>query len=131
MMTKMNIRSSVGMMSADSLQVERVMARYPVGYMRRGDHIYVGVMQNGRRVLEFSVNNVESYTELMGEIRYAGQDLNGLSKVFIRNKTRGWSEERPIKFYNGLSAPRGRRMPGLGRMVRPSATRMLAPWETH
>lgn len=112
----------------------RVQSRYPVGYMRQGDHIYICVMQNGRRLLEFSVNNVDSYTALMGEIRHAGRELSGLTNVFIRNHTRGWSEERPLKFYAGLPAPRGRqRRRMLPEAVRPVASprRMFAPWETH
>ena len=114
--------------------VHRMQSRYPVGYMRRGDHIYVCVMQYGRRVLEFSVNNVDCYTALLGEIRHAGRDLDGLMRVFIRNHTRGWSEERPLKFYAGMPAPRGRReRNGVSGTVRPvsAARRMLAPWETH
>ena len=128
----MNIRSSVDMMSANKVN-SRVPSRYPSGYMQKGDRIYVSVMQYGRRLLELCVDNVGSYTELMGEIRHAGRDIEGLTRVFIRNQARGWSEERPLKFYSDFPAPRRQRGRNEeGTMRRSTATRrMIAPWETH
>lgn len=74
----------------------------------RGDRIYVRVMQEGATLLEIMVDNASSLTDLIGEIRYAGRDLEGLTKVFIRNHSRGWSCERPLKFYTGMPCPRRR-----------------------
>ncbi|MDE6811374.1 MAG: hypothetical protein K2J15_03390, partial [Muribaculaceae bacterium] len=127
------IRSSAELMAGNnSGRSERVLSRYPAGYMRKGDRIYVCVMQYGRRLLEFSVSNVDCYTALMGEIRYAGRELDGLMKVFIRNHTRGWSEERPLKFYAGMPAPRRLSRNAGGEVRHPGeGKRMLAPWETH
>ncbi len=133
---KSMIRSSADMPVAGAEHRDmagKIRSQYPAGYMRKGDRIYVCVMQYGRRLLEFSVNNVDSYTALMGEIRYAGRGLEGLMKVFIRNHTRGWSEERPLKFYSEMPAPRRRVSRGAVGQVRLPAEgkRMLAPWETH
>ena len=108
--------------------------RYPRQYIRKGDRIYVRVMQDRRSVLEFSVDSVADYTALIGEIRYAGRNLEGLARVFVRNHSRGWSEERPMMFYQGLAAPR--RNVARNRLPVPSVAptnrpRMINPWETH
>ncbi|MDE7509672.1 MAG: hypothetical protein K2M62_06075, partial [Muribaculaceae bacterium] len=74
-------------------------ATYPIEY---GDRIFVRAMQEGRRVLEMTVTNVSDITGLVGEIRYAGRGLDGLTTLFIRNLSRGWSMERPFRFYTGV-----------------------------
>lgn len=76
---------------------------YPIEY---GDRIYVRALQGMDTILEISVENVADFTQLIGEIRYAGRALEGLSKLIIRNHSRGWSCERMIKFYNGTLSPR-------------------------
>lgn len=108
-------------------------SRYPSQYIRKGDRIYVRIMQNRMKVLEFSVDNVADYTSLLGEIRYAGNHLSGLASVFIRNHSRGWSEERPMMFYQGMPAPRRgmARSRNSRRVLQPARSGMLAPWETH
>lgn len=109
-----------------------VASKYPSQYIRRGDKIYVRIIQDYKNVCEFSVENVDSYTSLIGEIRYVARNLKGLAKVFIRNHSRGWSEERPIMFYQGMPAPRRRAVTGTVRTgALCSSKRMLAPWETH
>lgn len=112
----------------------RVMSHYPVGYMRKGDRIFIRVIQNGRSMVEFTVYEADSYTTLMGEIREAGRNLDGLANVYIRNCSRGWSEQRPLKFYRGFPAPRHHRSRRqIGEVSQPASAgkRMLAPWETH
>ncbi|MDE6272949.1 MAG: hypothetical protein K2M31_08090 [Muribaculaceae bacterium] len=112
-------------------------SHYPSQYIRKGDRIYVRIEQGRQTVLEFSVENVDDYTSLIGEIRYAGSKLKGLANVFIRNHSRGWSETRPLMFYQGMPAPRrsmlrGKvRSEGLRRNMSLSCSGMLAPWETH
>ena len=113
---------------------------YPI---ERGDRIYVRALQDMETVLEISVDNVKDFTELIGEIRYAGRRLEGLSKLIIRNHSRGWSCERMIKFYNGIPSPRrqalramlreaaawqGERSP---RHPEPREGHMPFPWEVH
>lgn len=88
--------------------------------IRFGDRIYVRVIQEGRTRLELSIDNASGMTDLIGEIRYSARRLEGLAKLFIRNHSRGWSEERPIKFYPDGATPRFRyrNMEGLLRVSR-------------
>lgn len=119
-------------------------ATYPIEY---GDRIFVRAMQEGRRVLEMTVTNVSDITGLVGEIRYAGRGLDGLTTLFIRNLSRGWSMERPFRFYTGVPSPGralrreavkavyasyGSRAVGAEYSVAPPVRRRMAfPWETH
>lgn len=112
------------------------LSHYPSQYIRKGDRLFVRIMQGHTIVTEFMVDSVEDYTSLLGEIRYVGSNLQGLAKVFIRNHSRGWSEERPLMFYQGMPAPRRsmvrRRLQGAASQEPVhSATGMLAPWQTH
>ncbi|MDE5653539.1 MAG: hypothetical protein K2L83_06550 [Muribaculaceae bacterium] len=97
-------------------------SHYPQRYIEEGDKIFVRIIRSGETLLEFVVDNVASYTDLVGEIRYMGQYMEGLTDVFIRNFSRGWSMTRPMMFYPGVSRPRRKNEP---------KKRMLFPWETH
>lgn len=100
-----------------------IQTHYPARYIESGDRIFVRVSRNGQSLREFVVDNVSNFTDLIGEIRYASQYVEGLTQVFIRNYSRGWSLERPMKFYP-VSLPRHRKAAAQKR-------RMLCPWETH
>lgn len=117
---------------------------YPIRY---GDRIFVRAMQEGRTVLEMTVTNVRDITGLVGEIRYAGRRLDGLTSLFIRNLSRGWSMERPFRFYTGIPSPGrvarrdaiksvyasyGRMAVGAEYPATPAPRRRVAfPWDTH
>lgn len=100
-----------------------IQSHYPSRYMEAGDRIFIRVSRSGVTLREFIVSNASNFTDLIGEIRYEGRDLVGLAQVFIRNYSRGWSVERPMKFYSASRVPKQR--PALRAM------RMLSPWETH
>ncbi len=112
------------------------------------DRIYVRITQDGITRIELSINNAASMTDLIGEIRYAARHIDGLAKMFVRNHTRGWSLEQPIKFYREGTAPRyryrtSRRNPiemgadyhGVAPRSQRSTVERSAhtifPWETH
>lgn len=112
----------------------------PVAHdIKHGDRIFVRVMRDGKTLLEFSVNNAGSLTDLIGEIRYAARNIVGLTTVFIRNHDRGWSETRPIKFYADGGVRRRRSQTNNVKSnyaasptpINRSAARMAFPWETH
>lgn len=95
--------------------------------MKYGDRIFVRLVMGRRTVAEFELSNVNDYTELLGELRYRTQGLDGLAQLYVRNMTRGWSQERPMRLYADMRRP-------MRRTQRPVATqtrRMLCPWETH
>lgn len=102
-----------------------LQSHYPPRYMECGDRIFVRISRQGQTLMEFVVDNASSYTDLIGEIRYAAQHIEGLTNIFIRNYSRGWSRQCPMRFYPGVSRPQ-RNAPS-GQPVR----RMLCPWETH
>lgn len=97
--------------------------------IRLGDKVYVRVVQEGIKRLELMMERVGSMTDLIGEIRYAAKGLTGLTKVFIRNHSRGWSTERPMKFYADGGGPRMRKRGLAAADVRQPERRMLFPWE--
>lgn len=107
--------------------------------IERGDRIYVRAIQDGVTILELMVENVCDFTQLLGEIRYAGRNLEGLSRLFIRNHSRGWSCERMIKFYSGVPTPYRRALREVMREAAQTSVRRAAPrqshmpfpWETH
>lgn len=90
----------------------------------RGDRMFVRVTHQGSTVLETFLDNVDSYTELIGEIRSRMHGRSGLAKLWIRNHSQGWSQEKPLMFYPP------KRNPSAIPPKRP-VSRMAAPWETH
>lgn len=86
--------------------------------IRRGDRVYVRVTLERKGVLEMTYLTVESMTDLVGELRYAMRGREGLATVYIRNHSRGWSMERPMRFYPDGRGPRMRRgLQSAGRAV--------------
>lgn len=122
------------------------MNRHHIAY---GDRIFVRVIQNRKTVVEVTFTNVADLTSLAGEIRHAGRGLEGLTTVYIRNHTQGWSMERPFRFYVGIPSPRtqairaasasySRRSLSDGTYIHPAntkygqkSTHTTYPWETH
>ncbi|MDE5773373.1 MAG: hypothetical protein K2H86_02800 [Muribaculaceae bacterium] len=108
---------------------------YPIRY---GDRIFVRVMMMGNTICEFTLENVASFTEVTGEIRYALSDRHGLGKAIVRNYSRGWSVETPIMLYGRNPGPRrqqrtatSRYATGTIRTNTSSRPAMLMPYETH
>lgn len=114
----------------------------PAGGSRKiayGDHLYVRCLLKGRIVAEFGTTTANDMTELIGELRRRARDTRGLSKVIIRNASRGWSYESPLMLY-GMLNPSVRQKsiisrqaiatPRISQAFAPQK-RMLKPWETH
>lgn len=64
-----------------------------------GDSVYVCVKQSGCKIFERVFQKVGSLTDLISGVRKLMRSYSGLVKIYIRNMTRGWSEERPLMFY--------------------------------
>lgn len=73
--------------------------------IRYGDRLFVRLVKEGRTLLNCMIDKVNDLTELYGEIRYITRDLRGLCTLHLRNASRGWSMERPLKLYGALSGP--------------------------
>ncbi len=86
--------------------------KYPI---RFGDRIFVRVMMLGRAVRELTLENVASFTDVIGEIRHALGDLRGLVVAIVRNYHRGWSVDRPMMLYGRSRCPEGVRRADTGR----------------
>lgn len=79
--------------------------------MRYGDRVFVRLesMQGMRRTLaEFTLTEVNDLTEVIGELRHYTRGLRGLTRLYVRNVTRGWSFEQPFMLYS-----EARRVPGV------------------
>jgi len=87
--------------SASRRQYRASGERCPIRY---GDKIFVRIvnMQRGwRTIADFSLDNVNDMTEVYGELRWRTRGERGLTRLYIRNATRGWSYEQPFMLYSG------------------------------
>ena len=67
--------------------------------MEYGDRIFARLTMGRRTVVEFMVNRVGDMGELVGELRRIVAGVRGLATLYVRNQSRGWSEERPVMLY--------------------------------
>lgn len=71
--------------------------------IRYGDRIFVRLVrvQYGYRTLaEFTMTEVSDLSSVYGELRHYTRGERGLTKLYIRNMTRGWSMEQPFMLYS-------------------------------
>lgn len=102
--------------------------------IRYGDRIFVRVtrIQYGVKTLaEFTMTEVNDLSEIYGELRHYTRGERGLTRLYIRNVTRGWSLEQPFMLYAerrasspAASVTRPDRQPGALREV-PESIRLL------
>lgn len=72
-----------------------------------GDRIFVRLTMSRATVVELTLENVSDYTDVIGELRFHTRGVHGLCHLYVRNMTRGWSHERPIKLYgDNLPSPK-------------------------
>lgn len=94
--------------------------KYPIRY---GDRIFVSVMMHGKSVCELKLENVASFTDVIGEIRHAMGDARGLVMAIIRNYHRGWSVDHRMMMYGMTGVPpqprHRRRASGIIRVASP------------
>lgn len=89
--------------SFDSASRSQNQARREVRPIRYGDKIFVRIvnMQRGwRTIADFSLDNVNDMTEVYGELRWRTRGERGLTRLYIRNATRGWCYEQPFMLYS-------------------------------
>ena len=78
----------------------------PSGTGRRisyGDKIFVRLerTQYGRCTLaEFTLTDVNDMSEIYGELRRYTRGKRGLTQLYVRNVSRGWSMQQPFMLYN-------------------------------
>lgn len=99
-----------------------------------GDRIFARLSMGGRTIVEFMMNTIGSRRELLNEIRKFAEGMRGLAKLYIRNQSRGWSEEGRIMMYNAESLGSGTTiMRGglMGEKIVRQDPGMMFPWETH
>lgn len=84
---------------ADSHEVSSAAASRTIIY---GDKIFVSLVrrQYGNRTLaEFTLSDVNDFSEIYGELRRYTRECRGLAQLYVRNVTRGWSISRPFMLY--------------------------------
>lgn len=103
------------------------------GRIEYGDRIFARLTMAGRTVVEIMLDRVSDMTELIGEMRHASFGLKGLAKLYIRNHSKGWSNERPLMLYSpdfGRSAEAISTM-GSACFAPVMPQRTIFPWDTH
>lgn len=67
-----------------------------------GDRIFVRVVEYGYEastLAEFTLCDVRDMSEIFGELRLRLRGRKGLTRLYVRNITRGWSQQQPFKLY--------------------------------
>lgn len=110
--------------------MKRACSRNRIDY---GDKIFARLTMAGRTIVEIMLDRVADMTELIGEMRHATYGLKGLAKLYIRNQSKGWSNERPLMLY---SADFGRTAEAVASMgssyyAPVQQPRTIFPWDTH
>lgn len=101
-----------------------------------GDRIFARLTMGGKTICEFMINRVADMTELLGELRHSTRGLRGLAKLYIRNQSRGWSQERPLMLYSNDEVPRRKTFFSTTKTAVPTSSgmrphAMAFPWEVH
>lgn len=102
--------------------------------MKYGDRIYARLSLNGQKILEFMIEKVSDFTELLGELRAHTRRYRGLCRLYVRNLSRGWSMERPLMLYpETYPTPGGALRERLSAAAppAPAPARTIMPWDTH
>lgn len=83
----------------------------------------------GRVIVEFTTTLVADMTELLGELRRRRAGTWGLTRLYVRNMSRGWADERPLMLYSNTNRGRG----GIFSSAASPSTgsHMPFPWEMH
>lgn len=70
-----------------------------------GDRVFARLTLGGRTIVEFMINCVNNTEELMAELYRITKGIRGLAKLYIRNQSKGWAEERAVMLYADSPAP--------------------------
>jgi hypothetical protein len=92
-----------------------------------GDRIFARLTMSGRTLVEFMINCVADNSELMAELFRITKGVRGLAKLYIRNQSQGWAEERAVLLYPDSPQPK----PVIARSEPAHSPKMHFPWETH
>ncbi len=104
--------------------------------IRKGDRIFARLTMGARTVIEFMIDQVESMTDLLLEVHRVTSGVRGLCKLYVRNQSRGWAQERPVMLYGTRSAVASKATVSMSTVnAAPSPfsyySHMQFPWETH
>lgn len=69
-----------------------------IGY---GDKIFARLTQGGKVLVEFVAERFDDIKEVMRELRRLSAQCRGISRLYIRNMTQGWSIEETLMLYPG------------------------------
>ena len=70
------------------------------GEIRLGDRIFARLVMGSRTVVEIMLDTVSGMTDVLGEVRKRCKTASGLARLYVRNHSRGWAEERPLMIYS-------------------------------
>lgn len=68
-------------------------------YIAMGDRVFARLILKGQVITEFVVTTVRDLSELFCLVHRRCRGLRGLAMLYLRNMSRGWSEERPLMLY--------------------------------
>lgn len=106
-----------------------------------GDRLFARVVLGGKTVVEFIVNQVNDFTEFLGELRKHTRGFKGLARLYLRNMSRGWSQQRPLMLYGESESRYAVRTVGaagatavpsesrMSRALRGEARQLRFPWD--
>lgn len=108
--------------------------------IEKGDRIFARLTSGGKTVAEFMTNQASGMSDIIGELRHVTYGRRGLCKLYVRNHSKGWSQERPMMLYSPETEIResaDRLAEVRLQSVSASAAMLISrphtifPWETH
>lgn len=66
------------------------------GKIEKGDEVYATLSVAGNTMVELQKVEAASIDEIMQKLRKTASLYTGLAKVYIRNRTRGWSVQKAM-----------------------------------
>ena len=72
--------------------------------MRIGDRVYARLTMCGNTIAEITGDRFAGVTDVITFLRHKASRVRGLTSLYVRNQSQGWSVERPLMLYT-RSAP--------------------------
>lgn len=78
------------------------------GKIEQGDEVYASLSIAGKVIAELKETDAEKMDDILHKLRTLALRYSGMTRVYIRNHTKGWSLQLPLMLCKSLFALRTR-----------------------